>query len=187
MTLRVEGYAIVSGDGMLADEMGVMPTSLLVDADQSFLSDELDRASLIVHGQNSHERQPKSPNRKRLIMTRSVHGLLPTSKYPLALLWNPEFVPLERAAGELGVTDGTVAILGGTQVYGLFLRRYDAFNISCVPDARLPLGRSVFPEVPDISPSDALAKSGLTRGPIQILESSNAVSLTVWRRPFEPQ
>ena len=182
MTLQIEGYAIVSADGMLADEKGTMPASLLIDEDQSFLSDRLDSASLIVHGRNSHERQPNSPARKRLIMTRAVRGVSATSEYPLALLWNPEFVSLESAAGELGVTNGTVAILGGTQVYGLFLGRYDAFNLSCVPGVRMPQGRAVFPEVPDISPSDALAKSGLTKRHSRVLESSNAVTVTVWNR-----
>jgi dihydrofolate reductase len=182
MTLRIEGYAIVSADGMLADETGIMPASLLVDEDQSFLSDRLDCASLIVHGRNSHERQLKSPHRKRLIMTRAVRDVSATAEYPLALLWNPEFVPLERAAAELGVTNGVVAILGGTQVYGQFLRRYDAFNLSCVPGVRIPQGRPVFPEVPHISPSEVLSKSGLTKRQSRILESSNAVTVAVWNR-----
>jgi hypothetical protein len=187
MTLRVEGYAIVSADGMLADEKGIMPASLLIDEDQSFLSSALDCAALIVHGRHSHERQPKSPCRKRLIMTRAVRGVSPTSEYPFSLLWNPEFCPLENAAEELGVTHGTVAILGGTNVYGFFLGRYDAFNLSCVPGVRIPLGRAVFPEVPEVSPRDALAKSGLTMGPSRILESSNAVTVTVWNRAVERQ
>jgi len=35
---RIEGYAIVSEDGMLADATGVMPDSLKFDADQKFLN-----------------------------------------------------------------------------------------------------------------------------------------------------
>jgi hypothetical protein len=35
---HVEGYVIVSADGMLADAKGVMPDSLRYDADQRFLS-----------------------------------------------------------------------------------------------------------------------------------------------------
>jgi len=187
MTLQIEGYAIVSADGMLADEKGTMPASLLIDEDQSFLSDRLDCASLIVHGRNSLERQLKSPHRKRLIVTSAVQGVSSTDEYPLALLWNPEFAPLERAAQVLGVTHGTVAILGGTQVYGLFLGRYDAFNLSCVPGVRIPQGRAVFPEVPRISPNEVLAKSGLTKGPSRILESSNAIIVTAWNRTVEHQ
>jgi dihydrofolate reductase len=187
MALWLEGYAIVSADGMLADEKGVMPASLFVDEDQKFLSDRLDSASLILHGKNSHERQPNSPNRKRLVVSRSVRGLSPTSQYPLALIWNPEFVPLERAAEELGIMHGTVAILGGTDVYGHFLGLYDAFSLSCIPSVRIPRGRSVFPEVPDISPSEVLDKSGLTKGPSRILESSKAVTMTYWSRAAERQ
>lgn len=35
-TLRIEGYAIISEDGMLADAAGTMPDSLKFEADQTF-------------------------------------------------------------------------------------------------------------------------------------------------------
>jgi hypothetical protein len=47
MTLRVEGFAIISEDGMLADASGVMPSTLVIEADQKFLSNRLDRAAVI--------------------------------------------------------------------------------------------------------------------------------------------
>lgn len=40
-----------------------MPSALVSEADQKFPSDGLDRASVIVHGRNSHENQPHSPQR----------------------------------------------------------------------------------------------------------------------------
>ena len=89
MQLRIEGYAIVSDDGMLAAADGVMPSSLKIDADQQFLSDGLDRADIIVHGRHSHEGQPQSPQRRRLIVTRRVATLAPSPDYPNAVLWNP--------------------------------------------------------------------------------------------------
>jgi hypothetical protein len=52
MSFRFEGFAIVSEDGMLADASGVMPSALVVEADQKFVSDSLDRIDLIVHGRN---------------------------------------------------------------------------------------------------------------------------------------
>ena len=58
MRLRVEGFAIISEDGMVADATGAKPSTLVIEADQ--LSDELDRASVVVHGRNSHENQPQS-------------------------------------------------------------------------------------------------------------------------------
>jgi hypothetical protein len=36
--MRIEGYVIVSADGMLADANGVMPASLKFEADQRFSS-----------------------------------------------------------------------------------------------------------------------------------------------------
>jgi hypothetical protein len=45
MPLLIEGFAIVSEDGMLADYRGVMPTELTIEADQKFRSDQLDQAS----------------------------------------------------------------------------------------------------------------------------------------------
>jgi hypothetical protein len=55
MTLRIEGFVIISEDGMLADATGAMPLTLVIEADQRFLSDGIDRTSVVVHGRNSHE------------------------------------------------------------------------------------------------------------------------------------
>ena len=57
LRLRIEGYVIVSADGMLADSTGVMPDKLKIDADQRFFLDALDRAALLVHGRKSQEQQ----------------------------------------------------------------------------------------------------------------------------------
>ena len=54
MTLRVEAFAIISEDGMLADATSATPSALVIEVDQCFLSDGLDRASVIVCGWNSH-------------------------------------------------------------------------------------------------------------------------------------
>jgi hypothetical protein len=72
MVIRIEGFAIVSEEGMLADAKGAMPSELVIDADQEFLSDRLDRADLLVHGRNSHEKQPSSARRHRLIASRKI-------------------------------------------------------------------------------------------------------------------
>ena len=45
---RIEGYAIISADGMIADRNGLMPNAIRNDADQKFLQSELDRAAVIV-------------------------------------------------------------------------------------------------------------------------------------------
>ena len=57
---RIEGYAIVSADGMLANAAGIMPPELKFDADQRFFAHGLDGVDAVVHGRHSHERQPHS-------------------------------------------------------------------------------------------------------------------------------
>ena len=63
--LRIDGYVIVSADGMLANADHVMPDELKFEGDKQFFTAALDRADLIVHGRNSYEDQPNSPRRKR--------------------------------------------------------------------------------------------------------------------------
>jgi hypothetical protein len=86
---RVEGYAIISADGMLADAAGVMPPSLKIEADQRFFHGSLDKASAVVHGRHSHEGGANAPARPRLIVTRRVPGLARHPDNPRAVLWNP--------------------------------------------------------------------------------------------------
>src|SRR5262245_40004156 len=86
---RIEGYAIVSADGMLANAQGVMPEGLKVPGDQRFFAASLDRADAVVHGRHSHENQPNSARRRRLILTRRIPALAPDPSNAKALFWNP--------------------------------------------------------------------------------------------------
>src|SRR5271168_3784282 len=99
---RIEGYAIVSCDGMIADAECRMPNSLKFEADQRFLEAALDNADLLVHGRKSHEGQTNSAARRRLIMTRCVGRLERDPGVPNAWLWNPSGVSLEGACRLLG-------------------------------------------------------------------------------------
>ena len=82
MGLRIEGYVIVSADGMLADAGNVMPDELKFEGDKRFFTEALDRADLIVHGRNSFEDQPNSPKRKRVVLTRHVDAISPDPSNP---------------------------------------------------------------------------------------------------------
>ena len=46
---RIEGYAIVSEDGMVANAAGIMPDSLKFEADQRFFERGLDGVEALVH------------------------------------------------------------------------------------------------------------------------------------------
>jgi hypothetical protein len=159
-----------------------MPPSLVIEGDQKFLSSGLDRADIIVHGRHSHEKQPQSPTRRRLIATRMVETLGPSPDFPNAVLWNPAGLPLDQAMEALDVEGGLVAILGATELFGLFLPRYDAFYLSRAKGVKLPGGRPVFPQVPDRTPEDILAANGLVAGPQQTLDPLREATLVAWER-----
>jgi dihydrofolate reductase len=181
-THRIEGYVIVSADGMLADANRAMPDSLKFKGDQQFFNAALDRADLIVHGRHSYEGQPNSPRRKRIILTSATTALSPDPQNPNATLWNPAGASFEQACNNAGVRSGTIAVIGGPAVFAMFLDRYDTFWLSVAPHVRLPGGHPCFPGVPQRSPQQILAEHGLAAGEPQILDAADDVSVTPWRR-----
>jgi hypothetical protein len=180
--LHIDGYVIVSADGMLADAAHTMPDQLKFEGDKRFFTAALDRADLIVHGRHSHEDQPNSPRRKRIILTRNTGALTPSPSNPNATLWNPAGAPFEAACDFAGIHSGTVAIIGGPGVFGMFMERYDTFWLSLAPRVRLPGGEPCFPGVPRHSPQEVLAAHGLRAGESLILDRAEDVSVTPWRR-----
>ena len=180
--LRIDGYVIVSADGMLANAARVMPDELRFEGDKQFFAAALDRADLIVHGRRSHEDQPNSPRRKRIIVTRSIAAVAPHPSNPKATRWNPAGAAFEAACDHAGVHSGTAAVIGGPDVFGMFMDRYDTFWLSQAPRVRLPGGEPCFPGVPERSPQAILAAHGLKAGEAQILDPAGGVSVTPWRR-----
>jgi dihydrofolate reductase len=180
---RIEGYAIVSADGMIADGKAVIPDSIRNDADQRYFQAGLDRAAAIVHGRHSHEGGPRAGRRKRLVLTRQIAAIAPDASYPNALMWNPLGATLEDALQQLGAGDGTVAIIGGRDVFSLFLPLYDAFHLSRAADAKIPGGIGVFTEVgPYATPEDVLIRHGLRAGPRSDLDPAAGITLVTWTR-----
>jgi dihydrofolate reductase len=185
-TRRIEGYAIVSEDGMLADAAGTMPDSLKFTADQHFFERGLDGVDVVVHGRHSHERQPRSHLRRRLILTRQVPSIVADPSNERTLFWNPAGASFEQAMAVLGVPDGSIGIIGGTEVFGMFLDRYDVFHLSRAPNVRLPGGRPVFPGVPTRTPEEVLAGHGLNAGPRQALDPAWDLAVVSWQRSSDP-
>jgi hypothetical protein len=164
--LRIDGYVIVSADGMLANAAHVMPDELKFEGDKRFFAAALERADLIVHGRRSYEDQPNSPLRRRIILTRNIGAVATDPSNPRATLWNPAAASFEAACDAAGVRSGTVAIIGGPQA----------------PRVRLPGGEPCFPGVPARSPEAILAAHGLKAGDAEILDRADDVTVTPWRR-----
>jgi dihydrofolate reductase len=180
---RIEGYAIISADGMLADAAGVMPPSLKIEADQRFFHGSLDKADAVVHGRYSHEGGENARTRARLIVTRRVPGLARHPDNPKAVLWNPAGASFTEAWEMLGVRGGLLAVIGGTEIFAIFLDiGYDAFHLTRADHVRLPGGRPVFPQVPASTPEEVLRGRGYRPAGIRLLDEEKAVRLVTWIR-----
>lgn len=180
--LRIEGYVILSANGMLADKSHRMPASLKFDADQKFFESALDAASLIVHGRHSFEDQPRSAQRTRIVLTRKVAVLAADPDNPKAILWNPAGASFDDACRRTGVTSGTAAIIGGPDVFGMFMDCYDIFWLSQAHDLVIPDGVGGFPGIPGKTPQHILSQHGLKAAEVRKLDPARHVDVTAWRR-----
>ena len=180
---RIEGLAIVSVEGMIADAQGIQPPSLKPKADQTFFRAECARADALAHGRHSSEGGPDFDGRRRLILTRRIPALAPDPGNPKAVLWNPAGASLDRAWEGLGLSGGLLVVTGGTDGFGLFLELgYDVFHLTRAARASLPGGRPVFPGVPARTPEDVLAAHGMKPGATRVLDASEGVTLVTWSR-----
>ena len=176
---EIEGHAIVSADGIIADAGGLMPAPLRNDADWAIFQAALDRASVVVVGRLGHRRHP-NPGRRRLVFTGSVEGVEADPADPLAILFNPAGATLEDALRFGGIRPGVIAVTGGTRVFDHFLGLYDRFALAEVEPYVLPGGTPCFTAG---HPRTALAASGLEPGGRRDIDPTSAVALTIWQRP----
>jgi hypothetical protein len=182
---RIEAYVIASADGMLTDASGLQPASLHFEADQRHFKQGLDQAGVVVNGRHSQEGDANAMSRRRLVLTRHVANLAPDPDNPEARLWNPAGASIEAACAALGLSSGTVAVIGGPQVFTLFLKLgYDCFRLSRAIEVRLPGGSPVFGrERFGGDPDATLSAAGLTPRPPVWLD--DGLTLTDWEQPVE--
>ncbi len=171
--LVFEGHALVSVDGMIADEESRMPASLRHDADWAQFQGALGRSTIVISGRKGHETHP-NPRRRRLVLTRSVARLEPGTGN--AMMWNPSGLGLADALRELGVTSGTVAVAG---VFDVFVPYYDVFVLSEMHRLVLRGGTPCFTTG---HPRSVLAGAGLQPGPLRDLDRPAMVTSTTWTR-----
>jgi dihydrofolate reductase len=165
---------------MIADKDGLHPDTLKLEPDQQFFKESLDRADLVVHGRRSYETQANAAQRRRVILTHRVAGVETDPRNPNAQFWNPAGASFEEACAAAGRLAGTVAVVGGEDVFSLFLRiGYDAFYLSLAKRVRLPGGVPIFAEGrKGLAPSEVLCSAGLK--PREIRHWNDEVSLVVW-------
>jgi dihydrofolate reductase len=171
-------YSILSADDCIADAQGNMPKALMNDADWQYFQLELDSCALVVLGRQSHLSAPNTKKRRRVVMSRQVHGL---SHRDGAYWWNPTDVPLEAMLRELVPQGGKIGVPGGQSAFDYFLEHgMDSFHLTRAQDVLLPGGRKVFSR--DGTAEHQLAAAGLAPGNTVMLDKAANMTLTVWSR-----
>lgn len=178
---RIEGFAVISREGMIAKGDGSFPEALKIPADQKFYQDSLDRAAAVANGRHSAEGGPKEAARRRIILTRRVERVVPDPNNANAVLWNPISAPFEEAWMKLNIDGGTLAVVGGTDVFGLFLNiGYDAFFLTRA-EASVPRGRPVFPGIgKNATPEDVLERHGMVLRNTRMLDEATNTRVEEW-------
>jgi dihydrofolate reductase len=180
---RIEGYAVISKEGMIATSDGHFPEAIKIPADHAFYQDSVGRASAVVNGRHSAEGGPMEHERRRIILTRRVDVLTPDPHNPNALLWNPATAPFDEAWARLGIEGGVAAVVGGTDTFGLFLTiGYDVFYLTRT-EASVPRGRPVFPGVGRTTTAEeVMTKVGLVHQRTRMLDASVNCRVEEWVR-----
>ena len=80
------------------------------------------------------------------------------------------------------MTSGTVAIIGGPDVFGMFMDHYDTFWLSQAHDLIIPDGIGGFPGIPGKTPQQILSAHGLKAAEVRKLDPKRNVDVTAWRR-----
>jgi dihydrofolate reductase len=179
---RIEGYAVVSTEGMIAASDGHFPDVLKIPADQEFYQSSLDRADVIANGRHSAEGGPKEKSRRRIILTRRINMPTIDPGNPNAWLWNPGSTTFDELWQRLRIDGGLLAVVGGTDVFGLFLAiGYDAFYLTRT-DASVPRGRPVFPGVGKhgVTAEQVMSKNGLVLRGTRMLDPQTNTRVEEW-------
>ncbi len=178
----IHGHAIVSADDRIAGPDGLTPESLRNEADWLRFQAALDAAAVTILGRLGHAANPNVKGRNRLVLSSSARGI---ERRADAWWWNPTDAPLGEALAAAAPGGGIAAVPGGRRVFDLFLAiGFDAFHLSRAEGVRLPDGVPIFSDVsPGRSAGAILAAHGLVAGPVEMLDATARVSLTVWRPP----
>lgn len=180
-SIAFTGYAIVSADGFITDASGVMPNSLKIDADQAYFQAALDDADVTLMGRHTHEAAPNVKGRRRVVVSRSVRGLIQED----ARTWwaNPDQIISEAVFSALPAPNRHVAVVGGTRVFDWILGGpgFSAFHLSVARTTTLDRGRPVFEGADSLAKAESLLKKrGLKLNHRAWLDRERGVELLVY-------
>jgi hypothetical protein len=178
---RIEGHAIVSADDRIADPDGNTPPELSNEADWMRFQRALGEAAVVVLGRLSHDANPNTRRRNRLVVSSSATGCERRSD---AWWWNPAGTPFPDALRLAAPGGGIVAVPGGRLIFDLFrMIGFDAFHLARCAEVRIPGGVPLFSAIDVGVPADAvLASDGLVAGTPEVLDAIANVTLVVWKR-----
>ncbi len=178
---RIEGYAVISREGMIATTDGSFPEAIKIPADHKFYQDSVDAASAVVNGRHSAEGGVGEKLRRRIVLTRRVNEIIVDPDNPKAILWNPGAIPFDEAWARLRIDDGVLAVVGGTDVFALFLTiGYDTFYLTKT-EASVPKGRPVFPGVGTVTTAEeVMTKHGLVLRDTRMLDATVNCRVEAW-------
>lgn len=156
--LHFHGLAVISSDGYI----GRAPNDITFDwssgADKEHFFCALDRSSLCIMGRKTHQLYPNRAARSRLVISRNMPDNTIDPADPHAVFCNvDELSPselLRRIVSVVGnKTDKPVCVLGGSQIYRLFLEHpclgFDSFDLTVETHISHGTGVSLLPEVAD--------------------------------------
>ena len=178
---RIEGHAIVSADDRIANPEGETPASLSNENDWLRFQAALDESAVVVLGRLSHEANPNTARRNRLIVSTTAKGV---ERRNDGWWWNPAEAPLAVALKSAAPDGGIVAVPGGHLIFDLFLKiGFDAFHLARASRVRIPDGVPLFSAIePGRNAGDVLAGAGLAAGTVETLDEAAGVTLVIWRR-----
>lgn len=179
---RIEGHAIVSADDCIADASGQTPAELANDADWRRFQAALDEAAVVLLGRLSHEANPNTAGRNRLVVSSRANGV---ERRADGWWWNPANARLAVALKSAAPEGGIVAVPGGHLIFDMLLAGppgFDAFHLARATRVSIPGGVPVFSAIAEGQRAeDILAAHGLFPGALETIDPAG-ITLTVWRR-----
>jgi hypothetical protein len=178
--VEIHGYAIVSDDDKIADERGEVPPSLRNDKEFAAYQRALAESDLVVFARKSHENEPETHGRPRMVVSREAKGLESRAG---VWWWNPADIGWPEVLARVLPEGGHVAAPGGQGVFDLFLGiGYDVFHLARARGVKLLGGRAVFSACETgLSAEDVLTQQCLRHAERIEIDPAQHVEMNIWK------